>query len=217
MGLPSDYTRLEYIESTGTEYIDTGVKPTQNTRVITKIANAPATTEQQLFGSRSGTSSSDRFLFLAAGDTKKYRNDFYNNNINIDSAFNFPYTFIVDKNKENLYLNGKLAGTNTAGTFTGAYNMFIFAANTAGTANKCQAGTQFYYFKIYENNTLVKYFIPVKNSSDALGMYDLVNNQFHANLGTGSFIAGPSITNQQYIKINNIWIPIDTLTINLLN
>ena len=33
MSLPSGYTRLEYIESTGTQYIDTGVVPDANTKV----------------------------------------------------------------------------------------------------------------------------------------------------------------------------------------
>ena len=33
MSLPSGYTRLEYIESTGTQYIDTGFIPNQDTRI----------------------------------------------------------------------------------------------------------------------------------------------------------------------------------------
>lgn len=31
-GLPSGYTQLEYIESTGTQYIDTGIIPTDETK-----------------------------------------------------------------------------------------------------------------------------------------------------------------------------------------
>ena len=34
MSLPSGYKRLEYIQSTGTQYIDTGFKPNNNTRVV---------------------------------------------------------------------------------------------------------------------------------------------------------------------------------------
>ena len=34
MSLPSGYKRLEYIESSGTQYIDTGVKAQNDTKVI---------------------------------------------------------------------------------------------------------------------------------------------------------------------------------------
>ena len=34
MALPSGYTQYEYIESSGTQYIDTGFKPNQNTRTV---------------------------------------------------------------------------------------------------------------------------------------------------------------------------------------
>lgn len=32
--LPAGYTRLAYIESTGTQYIDTGLAPTKNFRIV---------------------------------------------------------------------------------------------------------------------------------------------------------------------------------------
>ena len=31
--LPSDYIQVEYLESTGTQYVDTGFKPNNNTRL----------------------------------------------------------------------------------------------------------------------------------------------------------------------------------------
>ena len=34
MALPNGYTKLEYIESTGTQYISTGITPTENTKVV---------------------------------------------------------------------------------------------------------------------------------------------------------------------------------------
>ena len=48
-----------------------------------------------------------------------------------------------------------------------------------------------YYFKIYVNNVLVRNFVPAKRKSDnVLGLYDLVNNAFYTNAGTGTFTAG---------------------------
>ena len=37
MSIPSGYKRLEYIKSSGTQYIDTGFKPNQNTRVVMDV------------------------------------------------------------------------------------------------------------------------------------------------------------------------------------
>ncbi|MDD2391526.1 MAG: prepilin-type N-terminal cleavage/methylation domain-containing protein [Bacilli bacterium] len=51
-----------------------------------------------------------------------------------------------------------------------------------------------YSFKIWNNGTLLRNFIPAKRNSDnILGMYDLVNNVFYTNAGTGAFTAGSEI------------------------
>lgn len=50
-----------------------------------------------------------------------------------------------------------------------------------------------YSCKIYDNETLVRNFVPCKNASGAVGLYDTVGAQFYANAGTGTFTAGPEI------------------------
>ena len=50
-----------------------------------------------------------------------------------------------------------------------------------------------YWFKIYDNGTLARDFVPCKNASGAVGLYDTVDGQFYANAGTGTFTAGPEI------------------------
>jgi hypothetical protein len=48
-----------------------------------------------------------------------------------------------------------------------------------------------FYVQIYDNNILVRDFIPARRNSDGvLGMYDTVTNTFFTNAGTGEFIAG---------------------------
>ena len=48
--LPSGYTQLEYIESTGTQYIDTGIVPNSTTTAEVKFNNSKKTSF--VFGSR---------------------------------------------------------------------------------------------------------------------------------------------------------------------
>ena len=51
-----------------------------------------------------------------------------------------------------------------------------------------------YRAKIYNNGVLVRDFIPVKNPSHVLGLYDLVKNVFYPKSGgTNDFIAGPVV------------------------
>lgn len=50
-----------------------------------------------------------------------------------------------------------------------------------------------YSCKIYDNETLVRDFVPCKNATGAVGLYDTVEGQFYANAGTGTFTAGPEI------------------------
>ena len=56
--LPSTYTQVEYIQSSGTQYIDTGMKATQNTAVkivIEGLTNA----SNKILGSRSSATSNN--------------------------------------------------------------------------------------------------------------------------------------------------------------
>lgn len=51
-----------------------------------------------------------------------------------------------------------------------------------------------YSFKIYDNGTLIRDFIPCYRVADnEVGLYDIVNNQFYTNQGTGSFTKGPDV------------------------
>ena len=191
--LPSGYTELEYIENSGTQYINTGFKPNQNTRVVLNLSGAPRTKEQILFGARTNSSTAtDNFMFLATA-SKDYRTDFYNSKVSIPTSFDFLGKYTIDKNKEKTYLDGVLAATNTAGTFSCNYPLFLFTGNTGGTAGTPKAGTIIYYCKIYDNDVLARDFIPCKNPSGVIGLYDTVNSQFYSNAGTGTFIAGPEI------------------------
>jgi hypothetical protein len=51
-----------------------------------------------------------------------------------------------------------------------------------------------YSFKIYKDNELLKNFIPCYRKADNVaGMYDIVNDKFYTNTGAGDFIVGGDI------------------------
>lgn len=50
--LPTRYKQVEYIESHGSEYINTGYKPNYNTKILTKISHNETAIDTPIFGSR---------------------------------------------------------------------------------------------------------------------------------------------------------------------
>lgn len=198
-------TSIESLTSNGTQYIDSGFKPNQNTRVICKVSNWPLTNKSTiLFGCRTSYSSSDRYAFICAESPNQYRTDFYNNDQTwaaIPSITNTPV--IIDKNK-NITTIGKNTITNTNGTFQSAYNIYIFAMNQKGAVSGLSSST-IHYLQIYDGNTLVRDFIPIKTTTNIYGLWDKVNKVFYPNAGTGTFTGGPAITLTGWHKIKSVW------------
>lgn len=186
--LPEGYTELEYIQSSGTQYIDTGFNPNQNTRIICTTNLAKQNTAAWLFGARNGSGDST-FGFLTYQNA--YRSDY---NTNQDQTISDTYTgfFTVDKDKNVTKINGETKITNAVGTFQTSYPMFLFANNNGGSVagySSCAIQT----CQIYDNGTLIRDYVPVKNSSGVVGLYDVVNGVFYTNAGTGEFGAGPEV------------------------
>lgn len=185
--LPSGYTELEYIQSSGTQYIDTGFKPNQDTRVVTKFDMMQTdTTRRKLWGSGSGSYNLD-FALWNSGTTKLQ--SYYGTKTN-DAVPITDMSLNVDANKNIWKYSGETI-TFDKNNFTCAYSMYIFNVNKDNSPAYLPGMMKLYLFKIYDNDVLVRDFIPCKNPSGTVGLYDSVNNQFYQNAGTGTFIAGP--------------------------
>lgn len=187
--LPSGYTELEYIQSSGTQYIDTGFKPNQDTRVVTKFDMMQTdTTWRKLWGSGSGSYNLD-FALWNSGTTKLQ--SYYGTKTN-DAVPITDMSLNVDANKNIWKYSGETI-TFDKNNFTCAYSMYIFNVNKDNSPAYLPGMMKLYLFKIYDNDVLVRDFIPCKNPSGTVGLYDSVNNQFYQNAGSGTFIAGPEI------------------------
>ena len=184
------YTKVEYIEASGAQYIDTEYCPSSNTRVVCSIDNFPRTSGTTLFGARTSSTASDRFAFLAAANDSSYRTDFYNGNVSFGTGVDFVGQFIVDKNKNVTTLNGASSASNITGTFACPYPLFLFAYNTAGTASSYASATV-YSFQIYESGVLVRDLVPAVRQDGAIGLLDQIAGFFYRNSGAGTLDVGP--------------------------
>lgn len=191
--LPSGYTELEYIESSGTQYIDTGVVPNHNTAVMLDIDIVNADNWGPIFGSRDANVTNE-FCMFAHNPTSVYQ-DGYGNvahvNISVSSVLGRQ---TINKALNNTYINDELKNSFTAATFQGTYPMWLFQINSGGSAVAYKISGRIYRAVITKSSTIVRDFIPCKNPAGTVGLYDTVNGTFFANAGAGAFTAGAEIS-----------------------
>jgi len=192
--LPDGYIQLEYIESTGTQYIDTGVKPTGNTRVHCSAKFPVQETGAWLFGSRDGNGV-NAYGFLTY--KSEYRSDYNKAGPQIPSQYGPELE--VDKDGPDTHLNGNLVDSDSYSSFSAKYNLLIGANVTVGAVSGFSKALHRWY-KIYDESGLVRDLIPCKDSSGEAGMYDTIGGNFYASAGSSSFSAGPEVTIEQEPK-----------------
>lgn len=189
----NDLTQLNYIESTGTQYIDTGFKPNPTTtKVEVKMAftnNAVST--QGVFGARptsSGLDTGSCNLFWNI-DVGKVRPDWcgeHNNAYSVEVALNEPI-LITCENRTVTIDGTQKTGSFTKGTDYLDYSMYIGSFNNAGSMYQQGVYAKWYYFKIYDNGTLIRDYIPVLDKDGVVCLYDKVSETCFYNAGTGTF------------------------------
>lgn len=191
--LPKGYIELDYIQSNGTEYIDTGFKPNQNTRVTLDGQYLGGSTESYIYVmSAMDTVFAKRYSVMITKSTGICSSEMSNN-----TSVNFPKTILqtdrlkIDKDKNVCTINGETV-TNNANAFQSPVSLCIFAMSQSSGVSRILKH-KLYNCAIYDNGTLVRDFVPCKNPAGAIGLYDTVNGTFYGNAGTGAFTAGPTV------------------------
>lgn len=176
--LPSGYTRLEYVSATGTQYIDTDIVPNERTLINITYQNPSATSGVCIIGSDTTWKSNGFAIYSHLGE--------------FSSSF---LTYTLSSSKQNVILgNGKLiVNGDYIGTMSGVVSsgrsLYMFANNRGDGIREFLTGN-IYECKIYDDGTLVRDFVPCKDLSGVVGMWDNVNQHFYANAGSGIFAAG---------------------------
>ncbi len=183
--VPVLFQKVEYIESTGTQYIDTEVYPSSKLNIELDIALKSSEGDQKFFGSygnggiclgtlnnkwrygsnfwqmNNGTATTDRILIIVEGNTFTFGNDKYTANS-------------ISDNTEHSMLLSAIA---YRGSLYSKSKMTIFKT------------------KISSEQNIIRDFIPCYRKSDNVkGLYDIVEGKFYTNQVTGDdFIAGENV------------------------
>lgn len=203
MKLPTGYTEVQYIQSSGTQHIDTEFKPNQDSHVMAKLSTSE-TGSHTVFGA--DLSWTDNGFSLGTGFAH------YRKETGTISGLNNGSPHEVDFNKNTISIDRSAVLTMGTSTFSISHNMVLFANNRAGGIAE-KTTMVLYYCQIYNGNTIVRNYIPCINPDGEIGLYDLANSKFYTNAGTGVFTAGPEIAQPSndaiYVKVNGIWRQID--------
>lgn len=186
-----------YLASDGYQYIDTGV-PGNNSDLSFKIKYAwtvlPKGYEAIFANYESETASITRLLQYGAGMTYLY----------VDTRTNAP----MASYKKTRQINTPYIETLDFTDYTIGDTVIPLKAPTKGTVNdksilllKGAASEhpklKIYYFKVYDKGKLVRNFVPIYKGAKIgdfvvpeNGMWDIVEQKFYPNAGTGSFTYG---------------------------
>ena len=179
--LPDEFQQVEYIESTGTQYIDTKIYTD-----IDKKSEYTLTFKAINSNGWTGVNGSMQLNIVGNVDKKIYCVKY--------DGMNGIEEIYIDSNKieERNWGKGNYLGNIFIGKFS---NPFHFSGVSGYIYNS----------NIFDNNKLVRDFIPCYSTTTVtdingkecqkgtVGMYDTVEGKFYTNQGIGEFIKGPDV------------------------
>ena len=192
-GLPEGYTAVDYLQSSGTQWINTEITPSQDTKVIIKFM-ANEWGYESLIGGRATSDSNDQFTtyFDVNFDGRfLFRMDGMSSAITyIRFKLKTIYTAELSGTKMEFTLeDGTIPFTSevTISDFSSAVPMLLFKAQNVGGTGLLG---KVYSCKIYHQDSLVRDFQPCLDTEGVPCMFDFVSQKPFYNVGTGSFTWG---------------------------
>lgn len=194
--LPKGYTEVEYIQNTGTSYVNTGFKPNQDTRIVCEMQCVTSTNSALHFGCGGWDRTNGMWLTYENGISGTLHIAWLGQTrwatYNIHGDYN---RHKYDWNKNTLYMDDVLVGSSTYGSYQCVNHLGIFAQLQVDPPNETVGGLYLkgkaFMFDVYDNGTLVRNYVPCTRDSDGkAGLYDLVNNTFNLSADGTLFLAG---------------------------
>lgn len=201
--LPVEYQEVEYIESTGTQYIDTDVNVSTNNKIIMDLQFTDATYQQINGGYYIYRPSSTSYTVrndIGVASTGMFFMGASTTSITTDvTADTNRHTFMIDATTGEWSIDD-VSGSVPPTTHSDYEVTLLIGARRGRNVNgrilapATYCEEKIYNVKIYTSGNLVRDFIPCyRKSDDVIGLYDLVNDAFYTNAGTGTFTKGGDI------------------------
>ena len=189
------YQPVEYIQSSGTQYIDTGVPITSDLRMVLERANV--NTNECLEGAirtdnpkasfswcGNSTTVNNKFSSLLGSDFSTWSQS----SVSVDTN---KHTFDISSGSQKI--DGTEYGTQVIVESAITIGLFVWH-NSGGNPWGTKQSAKVYSCKFYNGATLIRDYIPVYNVfTGDIGLFDTINNKFYGKQGTGTFTKGADV------------------------
>lgn len=170
-------TPIEYLESSGTQYINLGIGTSTYPNMMIEIDFIP------LLKQTAGICGNPT---LSQGVGLKSDGTFW-----VGGGYNIGQRYRVRYGQGSTVINGQKIGNASFNTASYTTVLRLFSSINYNGSGATFASIKMYFAKIWNGDELVFDFVPALDSRGTPAMYDKVSNTFFYNNGTGAFIAGP--------------------------
>ena len=185
--IPSEYARVQYLESSGTQYINTRLPMRNDVKII--LVEQGLNASNSLHGVYTNASTG-----LQIGCLNSQATIGFGTAVSIGVAYDMSqsHEFIIDALAGLVSFDGNVYSKAYTSGQSGNIVLFRVYAQDRNTIDKHQA--RCYKYEYYSNGSHEMSLVPCYRKADNKpGMYDLINDAFYTNDGTGEFTLGPEI------------------------
>lgn len=192
--LPSDFIKLKYLESTGTQIIKTGIIPTDSTGIYVDAYHTKynGNTNGSVIGLRNTNGNTYFYVGRVQRDTNgagfgwgAFTTPNGTGNVRYEASLNF-----LNDRQSIITAPSFAQRINALGTlsFTPTKDLYMFGMNNYDGAATLYSTYRIYRAKISEGSEIVRDWVPAYDTRRSKPcMYDLINNVAYYNDGAGDF------------------------------
>ncbi len=197
--------RLEYIESSGSQYIDTGViagvgdtnSVPRNIEITVAYDSATYGYNYVVMGAAGNINTTPHYDINVRNGNYTFwiSGEWIGSTISVDSTLK-----TISLLDGQIYLNNGFIKTCPTYIGTVPYSIYLFALNVRNEAVRMTSSVRIGKFVAYgdDGQNIIQRLIPVLDNNNVACMYDEVTGAFFYNAGSGSFTAGPVVVGGGY-------------------
>ena len=209
-GLPAGYKRVEYLESTRKQWIDTLYYPCWDSVIDTEgcFLNSNknyvlyATVENKTEGGWDGAYFVCSYSYENRGWVSHGKQSGI---VEITGLFKFGIKQVFNTSKDGIFIDGlKIDNAIEPSVYRNVHSLYLFARNYKGVA-ELPTESRIWSFKVSEKGVTKRDFVPCLDPTGAPCMFDLVSRKPYYNRGAGDFLYPTASTTYSLRRVLPDW------------